>query len=616
MWLNVIKRKITFLTMRYWCFWCMYIVLQEGPKSVAAYLSKERVLESFKVVLVGPDGQTDLLKQKALKLPSLHVDTRRIYNFLVVRRGLGVDTQSGSWEVPDIADLDTVFKGLTELLVNSARRVTSETELAVECMIGNDVANVRGDDDDEPELSTGPAAHAENDGDDMVDQTPDLDHRGVLSVNGVGGSAAFEQAIRICLQGVLKTVRSTEPSNNTAPDGEDVQMPDVDMQSSRSSETVNEFTDNDTALYGAFWYEFFLNKGLKSGSVSLTSRRHLLLQYTGVFARNQEFVFLLANQTQRHAHARAVSAQVKSSKKSFLGFVEILNDVTFIPDLQEGIKNPRGKAASKVLRRIKPLLVSCSANIPFSAVSRNGDITILYNMRRCFGLPAWFITVSPDDIHNPMVLRMALWTASCLGFPTTDEGFTEALRNGATSFSTGPPAATYDIRLDEKNLRRIVGDNPVAAAEVFNRMLVTIWKVLFGLEPSHLNSKGSKRTSPLWSASPGLFGNLSAAFGCTEEQTRKALHHHVLGFGGIPPELMQSMFPEFMIELGVILDTMLRAEVSPKVHVADIIRREMHVPGRRNAYFDCPEVSDPFFSEHSDVAEVSVGLHEHSLTCW
>jgi hypothetical protein len=63
---------------------------------------------------------------------------------------------------------------------------------------------------------------------------------------------------------------------------------------------------------------------------------------------------------------------------------------------------------------------------------------------------------------------------------------------------TGLPAAAQEIRLDENNLRRIVGDNPVAAAEVFNRMLVTIWKVLFGLEPSHLNGKGTKRTSPLY----------------------------------------------------------------------------------------------------------------------
>lgn len=593
----------------------MYIVLQEGPKSVAAYLSTQRVLESFKVILIGPDGQIDLLKQKALKLPSLHVDTRRIYNFLVVRRGLCVDTQPSTWEVPEIAELDTVFEGLTELLVDSARQVTSDAELAVECMVGNDVANVHGDNDDEPDLSTA-SMHDIDESDDMADRIPDLDHRGVLSINDLGGSAAFEEAIRVCLYGVLKTVTPTVPPHGTAPDGEDTRMPAVDMQSSRSAEAVDEFSHNDVALYGAFWYEFFLSKGLKSGSVSLASRRHLLLQYTGVFARNQEFIFLLANQTQRHAHARAVSAKVKSSDKAFHAFTDITNDDTFIPLLHEGIKNPRGKAAAQVLRRIQPLLVSCSANVPFSAVARNGDITKLYNFRRCFGFPSVFVTVSPDEIHNPMVLRVSMRTASCEGFPTTDAGFSEALRNGATSFSTGPPAASHVIQLDESNLRHIVGDNPVAAAEVFNRMLVTIWRVLFGLEPSHLNSKGSKRSAPLWSNAPGLFGNLSAAFGCTEEQTRKALHHHMLGWGGIPPELMQSLFTKFMTELGVILDTMLRAEVSSAVHTADIIRQEMHIPARRNAYFECPEVSNAAFTPHADVTAVTVGLHGHSLTCW
>jgi hypothetical protein len=55
---------------------------------------------------------------------------------------------------------------------------------------------------------------------------------------------------------------------------------------------VNEFTDNDTALDGVFWYDIFLNKSLKSGSVNVVSRRHMLLQYIGRFARNQEFIFL------------------------------------------------------------------------------------------------------------------------------------------------------------------------------------------------------------------------------------------------------------------------------------------------------------------------------------
>jgi hypothetical protein len=170
--------------------------IQEGPKCVAAYLTKERVTESFKVVLVGPEGQTDFLKERAMKLPSLHVDTKRIFNFLAVRHGLGVDMQSSSWAVPGLSHLDLVFNGLIEHLVNSARRVTSEAELAVACMVGNDVAHV------------------------VTQMTMSLTyHRGVLSVSGVGGTAALNEAIRICLQGVLQTVRPTFPTNATADNG-------------------------------------------------------------------------------------------------------------------------------------------------------------------------------------------------------------------------------------------------------------------------------------------------------------------------------------------------------------------------------------------------------------
>jgi hypothetical protein len=171
--------------------------MREGPKCVAAYLTKERVTESFKVVLVRPEGQTDILKEKAMKLPSLHVDTKRIYNFLAVRHGLEVDMHSSSWEVPELSYLDLVFNGFPEHLVNSAHQVTSEAELAVACMVENDVVHVRGDaDGDEPDLSSA-SMHVDDD-ETISDQVPCLDHRGGLSVSGVGGTAALNEAIRIC----------------------------------------------------------------------------------------------------------------------------------------------------------------------------------------------------------------------------------------------------------------------------------------------------------------------------------------------------------------------------------------------------------------------------------
>jgi hypothetical protein len=123
--------------------------------------------------------------------------------------------QSSTWAVPGLAHLDFVLNGLTKHLVNSARRVTSKAELAVASMVGNDVAHVRGDaNDDEPDLSS--ASMNVDDDETMSDQVPCLDHRGVLSVNGVGETAALNEAIRICLQGVLQTVRPTFPTNATA----------------------------------------------------------------------------------------------------------------------------------------------------------------------------------------------------------------------------------------------------------------------------------------------------------------------------------------------------------------------------------------------------------------
>jgi hypothetical protein len=63
--------------------------------------------------------------------------------------------QHSTWTVPGLDHLDVVCTGITEYLVNNARRVTSESELAVASLVGNDVANVRGDqEDDVPDLSS------------------------------------------------------------------------------------------------------------------------------------------------------------------------------------------------------------------------------------------------------------------------------------------------------------------------------------------------------------------------------------------------------------------------------------------------------------------------------
>jgi hypothetical protein len=83
--------------------------------------------------------------------------------------------------------------------------------------------------------------------------------------------------------------------------------------SKRSSTPLNEFSENATILYGSFWDLFPLRSGLRhDGPLHPTQRRHLLTQFHNSFAQCSTFLFLLANQIQRHAAAQGVALRVQA----------------------------------------------------------------------------------------------------------------------------------------------------------------------------------------------------------------------------------------------------------------------------------------------------------------
>jgi len=629
-------------------FSCRACQFQDGAERVTEQLSKERIAQYFQVVFVGPDNAIDpLMTRAALAMPALQVDTRSIFNWMAVRRKLA-PASSTSTAMPTLPELENSLRGLTEHLVHAAKRdVTNDSAVAADRLIGEDIAGVRvqsaseeqedfiGNDSpvDVPTMSGGVA---EDDGPEDVR----LDHRAIVPQSGVDGIANV-RAIERDLKGIQRVLRHKDAVIDTAEGDEE----DADgggggepaaetehgdhgparagaadrVQVPRSSSTVNEFTQNHELLYGAFWWEFILGKGRTPvGTVDVAGRRHLLLQFTGRFAVNQELNFLLANQTQRHGHASSVARRLRSDPESFAWFADVVSNEAFTKRLEAAIKNPQGKEASLILGLVGKYLTACAEPIPFSKMAQNADITKLYNFNRNFGLASFFLTVSPDDVHNPLAIRFALRTRSCTSFPNVaGNDFVEALRSGAQTFKpVDDPLMERVVKLNEASLKGQLDRNPVAAAEVFNRMLVTVWRVIFGLEPIHLGGKQSKKTRARLLKDPGLFGRMLAGLGVTEEQQRKALHHHFIGWGGCPPEVLQALFPLFMDVIQELLDSVLCAEVPTEVHVADIIRRHLNVRGRRHCYHACPSVDDPSYKPHAHVAACALQLHDtHQATC-
>ena len=167
------------------------------------------------------------------------------------------------------------------------------------------------------------------------------------------------------------------------------------------------------------------------------------------------------------------------------------------------------------------------------------------------------------------------------------------------------------VSVKDPALRRYMADNPVAAAEAYNRLLTAVWRHLIGIEPVHLGGVGSKKST--FKRVMGLFGLARAACGATEEQFRKALHHHFVIWGDIPPEVLQANFEAFMPALAEILESMFQAEVRPSVHIADIVRRALHAPMKRHP--DDLSPGEDGYDELAETVAVRYNTHGHTFTC-
>ena len=113
----------------------------------------------------------------------------------------------------------------------------------------------------------------------------------------------------------------------------------------RSAKPLNEFTNKFTFFYGAFWHLFPLRIGLwGDGPVPPVARRRLVTQFHDAFAQDPQFLFLLADQVQRHAAARGVALRVRANPESFETFGAMVADRdTFLERLEAAKNDPLSK---------------------------------------------------------------------------------------------------------------------------------------------------------------------------------------------------------------------------------------------------------------------------------
>ena len=387
----------------------------------------------------------------------------------------------------------------------------------------------------------------------------------------------------------------------------------------RDQEPMNEFTDNNRLILGAFPQLFLLGKGLKcTGSVTQRVSQHMILQFHGHFARNRWLLFTLMNQHMRHSAARAVCAAVNAHPESGEEFAQLCSDEEFRRGLEQHSANPETRDAKALAKKCRKFIHMAGAKVPYSPAERNEALSKMYSMTYRYGIPSVFLTISPDDIGSPLVLRWAMNFSNNNSFPATGEqygedfsAFFDAVARGEASYATIPIANEHR----GSRLKKLVTDNPVAAALVYRQIMEVVLEELLGISPEHK----IRKTVPLQSRPKGIFGTTTATFAVTEVQARQSLHGHMAIWGSIPPALLQKAAHNrnIVAKIATVLDSQYTSQFPAPVHVRGMLNRiQKHTkrPSRMPVITPIQLGLDRFKMNTAEKADW-VGVHRHTFTC-
>ena len=116
------------------------------------------------------------------------------------------------------------------------------------------------------------------------------------------------------------------------------------------------------------------------------------------------------------------------------------------------------------------------------------------------GLPSFYLTINPSDVHNPLVRFLAGCDISLdTVLPSEYDNFTQSM---------------------------LVMRDPYATAKFFNLYMQAFIRALLGYDPKHQCHEG------------GTLGKVKAYYSCVEAQGRGMLHCHMLIWvkGGLSPD--------------------------------------------------------------------------------
>lgn len=143
------------------------------------------------------------------------------------------------------------------------------------------------------------------------------------------------------------------------------------------------------------------------------------------------------------------------------------------------MKDPMGKAAKFVLKATEPFIQMCGKKVPYSPMERDDAMGSLIAITQRFGTPSIFLTIAPDDTHNPMTLRICFPSKNNDGFPANPQGFLESLQQDKLKYD--------EHCTSEFSLQKLVTDNPYASTTIFRDIMTNLFNELLGIPLAEKN---------------------------------------------------------------------------------------------------------------------------------
>ncbi|EUC56046.1 ATP-dependent DNA helicase PIF1, putative [Rhizoctonia solani AG-3 Rhs1AP] len=225
------------------------------------------------------------------------------------------------------------------------------------------------------------------------------------------------------------------------------------------------------------------------------------------FRLHPTFIFIACNIQQRRE--ALASARIQMRRHDFVAVAHILNSITPKDLEQAAEEESRSEAPSNpAIRTLKRHINVTASRVLGSDASRIKLRSRIWSTTACLNPPSLWLTINPDDLHDPIAQVFA----------------GEEIDMDAFDRTAGP---NKDQRA--QNIAR----DPFAAAEFFRYTVTAVLEILLGV----------RATSSRVHSQPGIFGHVSGYFGTVECQGRGTLHLHMLIWlkDTPPPEKIKSL---------------------------------------------------------------------------